>query len=191
MTEYDRQRIRMDAHIFAHIFALVVGILLMLLWACGAFGAEPEFTVINKTTPQVAFTVVNKATPAVSKYDPYKMEYREFYVWIGSGGRGVLVVGIPDRYVGGYENHCWVPSGFAGLKDGEYDCFGKNEMTPRKSAAPAVAAPGPFLATTQDTTARRAAVRSTSFLVTTVTEPIRIGAPLVGPFGTTNCPPLG
>lgn len=56
--------------------------------------------------------------------DPYGFkDYKDFYTHVERGGKGVLVVGIPDKYVGGYLRHCRVESGFGGLADGEYECW--------------------------------------------------------------------
>ena len=94
----------------------------------------------------VALPIVQPSTG--TKYDPYKIvKYAEFHTWVKGGGRGVLVVGVKDRYVGTYETHCWVPSGFGGLRDGEYDCFyadGDNRMSSRKAVVPEVTSSVPF-----------------------------------------------
>jgi hypothetical protein len=167
--------------------------MLTALMLATAIGAPPDDELGRAAVAvEVAKLALSKPTPAI-KQDPYRMEYPAFHAWIRSGGRGVLVVGITDRYVGSYETHCWVPSGFGGLRDGEYDCFGKNEMTPRKGAAPEVAPTlRPFpVDTTQAIVARPVGARSTPSPAGIATAPTTTYAPLVILSGGTNCAPGG
>jgi hypothetical protein len=116
-----------------------------LVLVCGAEPA-PAFTVENKIPS--AFVVVNKVKDA--NRDPYGVkDYTEFYKQVEIGP-GVLVVGIPDRFVGTYWVHCRVPSGFGGLADGEYLCKlegGRHVIQPFKwsvDATPEVVAKSTF-----------------------------------------------
>lgn len=117
----------------------------LLLLVAGADPA-PVFTVENKTPPR--FVVENKL-PMGGKYDPYKMDYPAFHEWVKKGGRGILTVGGTDKWVGTYQNHCHVASGFGGFADGEYDCRlenGRPVMSLVSTASAPAVAPATFSA---------------------------------------------
>lgn len=119
--------------------------LLLILTAEVLVAAPPQFRVENKCP--ATFTVTNAIPVQQTPSDPYGVpDYAAFRARITGNVRGVLVVGVPDRFVGGYQFHCRVASGFAGLADGEYDCWEENgrPVMQLRSAAPGVAAPQPF-----------------------------------------------
>lgn len=175
---------------------------LMLFVPVTAFGADAEdeaaraavavqLAKLKLQTPDV------KPQPAAPVGDPYGYaSYDDFYRAVASGIKGVLVVGIEDRYVQSYTAHCRVPSGAYGLADGEYDCFPLNgvpQLEPRGKAVSQKARP--FLgdqSSTRATAANRSAGQSLS---SPVPAPYRV---LTGTtaragtvFTTENCGPVG
>lgn len=173
--------------------------------------APPAFTVENRATP--TFTVKNTATPTPksSRYDPYGFaDYGEFLKAVTRAGRHkgrfVLVVGGKDRYVGTYQEHCRVPSGFRGLADGEYDAYLLNGVpvlelrpTPGVSAPPPFAPPGGSITGgSKDTSARTVGMcpspgPAPGFNVGPVRFRIHTGTPVPAAAfpGGTDCPPAG
>jgi hypothetical protein len=156
--------------------------MLTALMLATAIGAPPDELARAAVAVEVAKLALSKPTPAI-KQDPYRMEYAAFHAWIRGGGRGVLVVGIPDRYVGGYETHCWVPSGFGGLRDGEYDCkvLNGNCVMTRREVAPNLGTP---FATR--TPAQPAGAFISASPAGTETVRIDTAAPWMAPFGVTS-----
>jgi hypothetical protein len=75
-----------------------------------------------------------------SVFDPYGFpSYEKFLESVKLGIGGVLSIGITDRWVGKYQTHYRVESGFGGFPDGEYDCWlqnGKPVMRLHPTSAP-------------------------------------------------------
>lgn len=104
-----------------------------LVLLAGGFGAPTDPPpIVADPPPIVARVEIPDPPPAVvsvvpaprERYDPYgKSNYSDFYRAVESGSVGILVVGIPDKYVSSYWTHVWVPSGYLpGFEDGDWLC---------------------------------------------------------------------
>ena len=76
-----------------------------LLLACALFASDP----------------LGDGGP-LTPFDPWgRADFGEFFRLCETTRTvGILVVGVEDRHVGGSLPHCRVPSGYGGLRDGEY-----------------------------------------------------------------------
>ena len=126
-------------------------------------------------------------------YDPYGHgTYESFRKAVEAGGKGILIVGIADKYVGGSTVHCWVKTGWEGFADGEYDCFilnGKAVMEPRKEGKPVAVPKAQESGTTPTTPVIVAVGRSTSSSDTYCPGVTFTLAPRAGIPGNTDSPP--
>lgn len=61
--------------------------------------------------------------PVCPATDPFNVTYASLVGHVQTGARGILVVGLPDRWSGTAQLHATVPAGFAGLATGEYECY--------------------------------------------------------------------
>jgi hypothetical protein len=154
-----------------------------------SMGAPPQFSGENKIP---CFTGENKMSPG----DPYLVEsYADFYRQVEGGVKGILIVGVKDRYVQTYQIRCVVPSGFSGFADGEYDCYlenGQNTMKLREGVSQKASPFDPRSGIMPATVVRTADGRSSQSMGSTRTGLITIGAPTMAQLGGTSyCPPSG
>lgn len=188
------------------MWRVLLACLVVLLPIAAGRAAPPTAAEIERERVRVAIAIARARTetapaaPAASP-DPYGVaDYNTFLTKVERGIRGVLVVGIADKYVGSYLTHCRVPSGFGDLADGEYDCWmqdGKAVLQPRKEGPSQTATPFPQGAFTVGTIAPPAGLSAApapgagSFAGTTRTAPTITYVPTAGLAGGTNCTSYG
>jgi hypothetical protein len=159
----------------------------MFLVVAFSIGAPPK-------APPVALSRAPAVTIDDRAGDPYGYaSYDDFYRAVASGIKGVLVVGIEDRYVQSYTAHYRVPSGFGGFTDGEYDCYPENgvpQMQPRKAVSPKASGKSGGPVTTDAPNAATSPRPAVGTSPSSGTRPrvISIGAPNVVPWASTDCP---
>lgn len=164
----------------------------ILLLFCSVASADDDVDVALALAKAKAG--LNKKLKA---YDPYHITYDEMYDRIAKKQlrKGIVLVGVADRYVESYQVHTVVPSGFGGFADGEYECFlynGVPAMQLREAVSPKAS---PF--TMPATGVRPAATSrlqvkepgSSVGTMQTVPTPIRVLS--TGPYGDINCTTYG
>jgi hypothetical protein len=153
---------------------------------------------------EVAIAIAKAKKPALPKVDPApgdpygSSSYAEFQSKIARGMRGVLVIGIPDKWFQSYQLHYRVESGtFPGWPDGDYDCWldsrtGELKMQPRKEVAPKSAVPFlPGTVVPRAGTSLRPEQGRGSFEATTGMTTYTLAPYVVSNGSTTNCGPVG
>jgi len=128
----------------------------------GWISAPPDELELARAAAAAELAKLSLATPNVTVpnvADPYEFDnYPDFRTAVRASGKGVLVVGVPDRYTGTSTVHCRVESGFRGYADGEWDFWveGKDVWVRAKpkEVKPNLASPFAVIPSIRDTPAQ-------------------------------------
>lgn len=124
---------------------LIRALHVVLFLAAVADAAPPTEAEKERERVRVAIEIARARAPVIvppksDPGDPLRIDdYAAFVARIRTGQRGVLVVGIPDKWAQSYQLHCHVESGFGGLADGDWDAWLDSRtntpvLQPRKAA---------------------------------------------------------